>query len=98
MDDLFWEGLKMRLDRMASAGQLDVATGPAARYRLPQMNRLDTMALMATWQLQQQEQVTERASAHSEARHQVRAMQRRVARQEKHLLASMKFPLPPGIE
>ncbi len=74
MDEVFWESLGDRLVRMASAGQLDAAPGPArARYRLPQMNRLDTMALMATWQLQQQEQqATGRSSAHSEARQQVR--------------------------
>ena len=74
MDELFWESLGARLGRMASAGQLDTPAGAAGpRYRLPQMNRLDTMALMATWQLQQQEkQATGRSSAHSKAAQQVR--------------------------
>ena len=71
VDDLFWAGLRPRMERMAIAGQIALVAGRPPRYRLPQMNRLDTMAMMAAWQ-HEVERGGGGASAQSAARPEVR--------------------------
>ena len=55
---------------MAIGGQLALVAGHPPRYRLPQMNRLDTMAMMAAWQHEVERGAG--ASAQSAARPEVR--------------------------